>query len=427
MEEKHYINLCFKEISKNLNWKDYTTWTSSDYKILSKLISEKTKIAISPQTLKRLSGKLSYNTRYNPQTASKNALAMFIGYKDWNEFLLANKPGSQEIITSTQIKKAKKKRPIFFIFSIIILVGIASTIVYQVKLASNKEFSFSVEDPIGTIPHNVMVLYDVSKLKTDKITVDFEFNHPILGSQEVTIDKTKNLLNFTYQVPGIYNIHLKSKGKILDSKKVIVLTEDWISYFIPETDMDHLWIDNIIKNTDDKNKLDITRESLEKQGFKTNQIFDIMHRIMKDLNIDGDNFRFMIKYKNSISTGGITCYDTEVRLHCTNFINLICLTEKDCQQFSKIKFGEIDLKGNVNDLSEVTVNPNIVNELVIENRNKIVQVFLNGNPIYDLEYMESNGNIMGIDCVFKGCGIIESILLEDLDGNNRYSENFKQN
>ena len=137
---------------------------------------------------------------------------MFIGYKDWNEFLLAYKPESQEIKTSPQTIEAKKKRSIFFIFSIIIFVGIVSTIVYQAKLASNKEFSFSIEDSIGTTPHNVKILYDVSKLKTDKITVDFEFNHPILGSQEVTIDKTKNLLNFTYQVPGIYNIQLKSKG-----------------------------------------------------------------------------------------------------------------------------------------------------------------------------------------------------------------------
>lgn len=92
MDEKYYIHLCIKKISQKLNWKEISLWTDSDYKNLGELISDETKIAISTHTLKRLFGKLPYKEEYHPQLASKNALAKFVGYRDWNDLLLSNKP-----------------------------------------------------------------------------------------------------------------------------------------------------------------------------------------------------------------------------------------------------------------------------------------------------------------------------------------------
>ncbi len=288
------------------------------------------------------------------------------------------------------------------------------------------DFIFAVQDTAGTVPHSVKVIYDISHIESDQITVDFNFNHPVLGPQVKKLDRSNNQLNFTYQIPGIYRINLLFRGKVLASKKVIALTKDWISYFLPESNLNHLWMDNIIgSETGGKESINLSRQFLKSQGFDTNKIFDILHRIMKDFGIDGDNFRFRIRYRNSPETGGITCYDTGVRLHCLNYVNELVLTESNCQQFSRLTFGEISLNGEGSDLSALTFNPDQINELEIENRNKKVQIKLNGKIVYNLIYKNSNGNIMGIDCVFKGCGIVDYISLESTDGTNRFYQNFK--
>lgn len=427
MDDKYLIDLCFKEIAKKLNWKNYKNWTGSDYKILSNLIETETKIRISPQTLKRLSGKLYYNINYHPQIASKDALAMFINYKDWNEFLLTNKPNTNvldKIVKFSFLKKYIYYAIVIFMISLITIVAIIFNNSHKPVIS---DYTLNVEDSIGTVPHNVKVLYDISRISNDSIIIDFNYEHPILGPQKIKLDKSKGFLNFTYQIPGVYNVDLKLEGKVLASKKVFALTNDWVTYFIPETDMNHLWLDNIVRRENPNNKLFVSRRSLLEQGFESNKIFDIMHRIMKNFNIDGNNFKLKLRYKNSASTGGITCYDTEIRFHCVNFINFICLAEKDCQQFSKLKFGEVELKGDNNDLSGLTFNPDIVNELIIENQNKKVSIFLNESLIYSLKYEQNNGNIMGIDCIFKGCGIVESISLEDLNGENQFREDFGSN
>ena len=60
MDEITYIHKIIKEIEKKLKWKNVDLWTDNDYKKLSRRIPENTKISISPQTLKRLFGKIKH-------------------------------------------------------------------------------------------------------------------------------------------------------------------------------------------------------------------------------------------------------------------------------------------------------------------------------------------------------------------------------
>ncbi len=429
-KEREHIDFCIKEINQKLNWKEYKLWTNTDYVNLSFKISEETGIAISPHTLKRLFGKMAYKFNYNPQSASKNALAKFAGYRDWDDFLSKHKEAGTKNPKSIKPKK-KRNRTLISISAIVVLIT-TGFFIYRVVNITGKSFSprksdfiFAVQDSAGTVPHSVKVVYDISQVKSDHVTVDFDFTHPVLGPQIKKLDPSNNQLNFTYQIPGIYRVNLIYKGKVLASKQVIALTKEWVSYFIPETNQNRLWMDTMIgSETGGKESINFTRLSLKSQGFDTNRIFDILHRIMKDFRIDGDNFRFRIRYRNSPETGGITCFDTGVRLHCLNYVNEIVLTESNCQQFSHLTFGEIRLTGEESDLSTLTFNPDQVNELEIENRNKEVHIKLNDKVVYSLKYKNSNGNIMGIDCIFKGCGIVDFISLESTDGTNRFYQSF---
>ena len=87
MNDRYYINIIILRIEKKLNWKKVSLWTDSEYKKLSLLIFDETTISISPQTLKRLFGKVKYKDDYTTQPATKDALARFLKYADWDAFI----------------------------------------------------------------------------------------------------------------------------------------------------------------------------------------------------------------------------------------------------------------------------------------------------------------------------------------------------
>lgn len=76
--------ICLRLIEQKVNFGSSNLWSNKDYENLSELIQEETKILISVSTLRRL-----WNNEYfrTPQKATLNALAKFIGEKDWMSFL----------------------------------------------------------------------------------------------------------------------------------------------------------------------------------------------------------------------------------------------------------------------------------------------------------------------------------------------------
>jgi alpha-galactosidase len=74
---------CCKRIIEKMGDKPITDWRVSDYNTLSSLLGQQTKVYLSENTLKRIFGRLKTSQRYYPQIATRNALAQFIGYRDW--------------------------------------------------------------------------------------------------------------------------------------------------------------------------------------------------------------------------------------------------------------------------------------------------------------------------------------------------------
>lgn len=80
------LDICCKKVAVKVGKKDISEWKNSDFIKLSELLHDQTKVTLSDHTLKRIFGKLKTSTRYFPQKATRDALAQFIGYRDWHEF-----------------------------------------------------------------------------------------------------------------------------------------------------------------------------------------------------------------------------------------------------------------------------------------------------------------------------------------------------
>src|SRR5688572_20850844 len=83
-EEKDLLEISRTGIERSLGWGSSGNWTNQDFEELSERIFDKTQVKLSVSTLKRIWGKVKYDS--SPNTATLNALAVFLGYENWKSF-----------------------------------------------------------------------------------------------------------------------------------------------------------------------------------------------------------------------------------------------------------------------------------------------------------------------------------------------------
>src|SRR3990170_5575358 len=83
----YHLEICCRYVGEKYGKPLISTWTNGDYIRLSSILSHKTNVQISPSTLKRIFGKLKTTERYYPQKATRDALADFAGFTDWETFI----------------------------------------------------------------------------------------------------------------------------------------------------------------------------------------------------------------------------------------------------------------------------------------------------------------------------------------------------
>ena len=78
------INECRSCIENQLGWGSSDSWSMQEFEVLSDRITEKTGIYLSVTTLKRLWGKVKYESK--PTITTLNALAKFLDFESWRDF-----------------------------------------------------------------------------------------------------------------------------------------------------------------------------------------------------------------------------------------------------------------------------------------------------------------------------------------------------
>ncbi len=95
------IEKTIKLYESNTGWGDSHEWTNQDFVILSEKIQERTGAPLSHVTLKRVWGKVKYDSR--PTTHTLNTLVQFLGYENWRDFRSQNCNGTARAIPVKQI------------------------------------------------------------------------------------------------------------------------------------------------------------------------------------------------------------------------------------------------------------------------------------------------------------------------------------
>src|SRR4051812_23401723 len=95
------LEKCKTKIEDELDWGDSAQWNTKDYETLSIRIHDRTGVTLSVVTLKRLWGKIRYDSKPTPTTL--NTLAQYLGYENWRSFRV-----TQEANRAKPVKLKKK-------------------------------------------------------------------------------------------------------------------------------------------------------------------------------------------------------------------------------------------------------------------------------------------------------------------------------
>ena len=101
--DAEYLQLCIRLIEQKLNWRPVDEWRNYEFTELSEKILDATSVNLSATTLKRIFGKLKYESL--PSSATLNALAAFLGYASWMEFKAKHALNEREPEKKTSARK----------------------------------------------------------------------------------------------------------------------------------------------------------------------------------------------------------------------------------------------------------------------------------------------------------------------------------
>ena len=425
--EDLYIAYCILLIEDKLKWGKSNNWRNRNFVALSELISSKTKYQISVTTLKRLWGKISYEGSVGPTTL--DALAVFLGYKNWMDFKSTNfdniTSGQMQDKLAPLVRKKGKDKLIYMAAGLGIIVIVIFAGIYLGSKPKNTKlnrekiglYTFEAINPKGTVPYTVKISFNISAIDYDSIFIQ-------AGDQERKhlVTKKDRILNRIYFIPGAKKAYLWVNNVIIDSLLLFAYTDEWTSIIRVKENTHPFYMpyDSLMFG----NRLYLHPKKLQSLHIDMNKPFFINYYNIKHYNIDGDNFAFKVRVKNSIKEGADVCQKTNVGIITSNGFIVVPLINPGCVALAKLYVGNIYINGWTNDLSNFAMDMNNWHEVYYKVINEKVKIFVDNILAWEGTYTKNMGEVLGFRIEFQGCGSIDYVQLFDESNQIVYNEDF---
>ena len=443
-QEKYYLEKLKQGVENKLQWGNSEDWRHSDYKNLSEVIYNESKILLSTSTLKRVWGKIKYEGM--PNATTLDALSMFIGFTNWLDF--KNRADETFIENREKSKTIEKKYPqqapaitlpikqiTLFIGGAIVITGLIFILksftsidnVQKVEIPENFVFEVS-KAPDAGIPQTVMIDIDISGFIVDSLYL-------VESSRKRKEYLSKNQKRHPYfcALPGSQSVTLMFKDQVIKKLEFYVQTDGWQAVTSNKNKgSDKHWMVNLPTflpaSPIEDGSLTITKATLSKHNVEVHDNLWTSFYNFTDLGIDADNYSMTTRIKNSFEDGATTCQLAVCSIATEKGLHEVWLVAPGCSKFTHLLFGSGSMLDNkVVDLSGFEVDMNKWQDLAWKVKDKSVEVFLNGKEVYKAKYKTSLGKIKGLKYQFKGAGgKVDYLRLRDNEGKLLYQNEFDE-
>lgn len=432
-----YLDHGCQLISEIYGKRDIATWTNSDYIKLSNILYKKTSVQISPNTLKRIFGKIKTDARYYPQKATRDALAIYIGFKDWDHFTNSQPlPVTDNLLKTTlrelplaadvpaylrknEVKNGLKK---WIVGGIAILLTGAVIFLFREKIFPSEpgQVSLICKNPVGENPHSaVFVLRGISQNGGQSAPYVIEFG----DGKKLTTNGTDSLFSHYYEQPGRYFAVLKQLDQVLGTATVYLKTNGWTATAHMMYDTTRVYpIDfpDLFKGS----RYSISATEIAQAGVDTSRTFFVDFDNSHITNIDGDNFEFSTRVATSHDRPGVRCSQVRVILLGESSSHLITVMKPGCLHWTTAHFSEIKKQGKVDNLDFLGADFSKGGTIGLKVVNKHAVLYLNDKQVFSINYKQPLKQIYGVEITFAGIGTVYSVSLKDNKTGKKFDGNF---
>jgi len=403
-------------IESKISWGDSKEWTNQDFVALSEKIQEQINVSLSHVTLKRIWGKVKYDSL--PNTHTLNTLVQFVGYENWRAFKIKNgniMPVSSGVSLAQETKRAsllsegrsRMYKTIDVLAVIVILTGCIFTFIQAAKFKLNLEdYSFSSKKAISTgVPNSVIFDYDATKAPTDIVIIQQSWDSKL----RTRVPKDQRQHTSIYYFPDFYKAKLIIGNEIVKEHELFIKSDGWLTAVDVSPVPVYFKKEDAIAN----GKLSLSVEKIELQNIKLQpDIRTTLYGNVQDFGeIYTDQFIFETSLKNDYREGSSACQKTNIFLLADDAVTGIPLCAKGCVSDIDFYFSGIHLSGKKKDLSAFGTDFSDFVKVRIESENGKGKIFLDNVLTYEVN-AGKRAKIIGIYFLFEGTGSVDYVKLQ---------------
>ncbi len=418
-----------KLVEAGTGWGDSSDWTNKDFVELSQKIEDRTGVMVSHVTLKRIWGKVKYDSLPNVHTL--DTIVKFTGYENWRDFKLKNgngKTNGDTVAETAKVDEKKQDTPpvkekkyfskkILFAAGIIVLPCLLFFFPREAKNVVATDYSFSSKTIVSQgLPNTVVFDVNATKSPFDSVSIQQSWDR----SLRVNVSKNERQHTAIYYYPDYFQAKLIVGNKVVKEHDLLIKTDGWLSLVEQSPVPLYFSKEDAISN----GKMGLSADLIQSKNINMQPTPPhVMYANVKDFgDIYSDDFVFETSLKNDFNEGAAVCQDTRVFLLCQGTAIWIPLSAKGCVSDLDIFFTKYQTSGKQEDLSAFGVDFSKFVKLRIECKKGKAVIMVNDKQVYAINDQIVKSKIIGIMYRFQGTGSVDYVKLSNEKVN--YDEEF---
>jgi hypothetical protein len=424
-------------------WGDSAGWTNQDFLRLSDLIRENTGVTLSHVTLKRVWGKVKYDSL--PNTHTLNTLVQFLGYGSWRDFSVRNTLPSAPTPTETQptppnslipptpltsqtspnppalpepptpppvepallpnrpiLKKVWIFIPIFILLPLLLVL-----LRGQQPSPQPRDYAFSSKKAVTSgLPNSVVFDYDATRSPDDSVVIQQSWD----TTRRVKVSKTDHQHTSVYYYPDFYHATLQVHNHVVKTHNILIGSNGWL----PLVEQDPVPVYFKKEEAIHDGRISLSIDQIKQKNIQLQPSPPtVMITNVRDFgDIYTDHFTFETSFRNDYSEGSAACQLSRIYLLCEGTAIWIPVCSKGCISTVDLFFTYYYTSGKREDLSAFGIpNPSDYVKLRIESDSGQAKILVNDKLAYTVKRHIIRSRIIGIMYRFQGTGSIDYVSL----------------
>jgi hypothetical protein len=417
-------------IEEKVGWGGSDTWTNQDFIQLSEQILEKTGVNLSPTTLKRVWGRVKYDSA--PSTTTLDTLVNFVGYENWRAFKSRDGNGMEHKTETTlplvqekpSIKPPSPKtgRPYkagLFVIVTASLLGLAYFLSQREPTLNPDDFTFSSKTTVTEgVPNSVIFDFDATRSPYDSVIIQQSWN----ASLQTRLPRQQRQHTSIYYYPNNFLAKLIVGKQIVKEHNLLIQSNGWLPLIEQSPVPVYLKREDVIAG----GKMAIGAEHIRANHLNPEPEPPTVYMTnVRDYGeIYTDDFVFETSLRNDYREGSGVCQNTTLYLNCVNQVIWIPLSAKGCVSDVDLAFSGYYRQGKQSDLSAFGVDFSDYVKLRIESKNGKAQILINDRLAHTVSQDIVKAKIIGISYRFRGAGSVDYVRLSN--GQAQFEDDFER-